>query len=79
MTPMEKVTACRKQLAQRKSDQARAEGERDGLLKRLKDDFGLASLEAAEARAVEMQAELATERYEQDKLMVELDSMMEAV
>jgi len=75
--PIDKVKDCRSLIDKRKAAKARAEGQREQLLKQLNDDFGLGSLVAAEAEADRMQADVRDKKAKLADKMVEVDDMME--
>jgi len=75
--PIDKVKDCRSLIDKRKAAKARAEGQREQLLKQLNDDFGLGSLVAAEAEADRMQADVKDKKAKLADKMVEVDDMME--
>ena len=56
---VKKLEAIREELERRQRTRDRLEGQKDALLKSLKDDFGLSSVEEAEAEADRMEGKLA--------------------
>jgi len=75
---VDRIKTFRTDIEKRKQLRAKREGEYDAAMKRLKDDYGLESMEAAEAELESLRAAVEAKDVEIAKLGTELDSMMEA-
>ena len=72
-----RLKKVRETLEQRKQERARLEGQRDALLKRLHDEFGLDSVEEATAEAERMETELATAEKDIRERVDKLEGMVD--
>ncbi len=71
-----RLKAVRAELSSRQRERDRLEGQRDALLKSLKDEFGLDTVEAAEAEADRLDADLAKQEQALETGLADLEKQM---
>jgi len=72
-----RIKEFRSEIDRRKQEKAKLEGQYDSGMTRLKDEFGLDSIDAAEAELTKLESLLAEKDSELEDLSAKLDGMME--
>lgn len=73
---LKRLAEFKAELDRRRQTKSRLEGSYDNLMKRLKDEFGVDSIEAAEAEIERCRKEAEKAEHEREECAVELETMI---